>query len=221
MKHFYLAALLAALFLNSCVSEKEKSPTLPEARIDKLLPDKVMEGQPFQQQPNGASAMSILGSSLVKGSRIKMNGMPLETSSGDGTSLAALVPNEMFAKPGNFVVTVETPDGRTTNSLTWTVLAKTGPAPEIRTMHPNTTLAGKGFNVQPNGISALGMTGLNFRPGAKIFFDGKELATSFGNVDQLAAVVPPEFFQKAGKIKVTVQNPDGKTSASREFTVTQ
>ena len=206
--------------MNSCVSEKEKSPTLPDAKIDKLVPDKVLEGQAFQIQPSGASALSVLGSNLVKGSRIKLNGMPLETASGDGSSLAALVPPEIFAKAGNYIVSVETPDGRSTNTLAWMVLPKTGPAPEIRSIHPDTTVAGKGFNVQPNGISAMGMTGANFLPGAKILFNGKELETSFGGQDQLAVIVPPTEFAKPGKIKITVKNPDGKLSPAKDFTVT-
>lgn len=219
MKYSLLAAMFASLLLVSCVSEKEKSPSLPEAKIDKLIPDIVVEGQAFQKQPNGASALSVLGANLVKGSRIKLNGMPLETSSGDGTSLAALVPTEMFAKPGSYVVTVETPDGRSTNSLKWSVLAKTGPAPEIRALFPDGTAAGKGFNVQPGGFSALGMTGANFLPGAKILLNGKELVTNFGGVDQLGAVVSQEYFAKAGKVMVTVKNPDGKVSAARAFNV--
>ena len=206
--------------MNSCVSEKEKSPTLPDAKIDKLVPDKVLEGQAFQIQPSGASALSVLGSNLVKGSRIKLNGMPLETASGDGSSLAALVPPEIFAKAGNYIVSVETPDGRSTNTLAWMVLPKTGPAPEIRSIHPDTTVAGKGFNVQPNGISAMGMTGANFLPGAKILFNGKELETSFGGLDQLGVIVPSTEFAKPGKIKITVKNPDGKLSLAKDFTVT-
>ena len=206
--------------MNSCVSEKEKSPTLPDAKIDKLVPDKVLEGQAFQIQPSGASALSVLGSNLVKGSRIKLNGMPLETASGDGSSLAALVPPEIFAKAGNYIVSVETPDGRSTNTLSWMVLPKTGPAPEIRSIHPDTTVAGKGFNVQPNGISAMGMTGANFLPGAKILFNGKELETSFGGLDQLGVIVPSTEFAKPGRIKITVKNPDGKLSPAKDFTVT-
>ena len=206
--------------MNSCVSEKEKSPTLPDAKIDKLVPDKVLEGQAFQIQPSGASALSVLGSNLVKGSRIKLNGMPLETASGDGSSLAALVPPEIFAKAGNYIVSVETPDGRSTNTLAWMVLPKTGPAPEIRSIHPDTTVAGKGFNVQPNGVSAMGMTGANFLPGAKILFNGKELETSFGGLDQLGVIVPSTEFAKPGRIKITVKNPDGKLSPAKDFTVT-
>ena len=220
MKQKCILALLAACLMNSCVSEKEKSPTLPDAKIDKLVPDKVLEGQAFQIQPSGASALSVLGSNLVKGSRIKLNGMPLETASGDGSSLAALVPPEIFAKAGNYIVSVETPDGRSTNTLAWMVLPKTGPAPEIRSIHPDTTVAGKGFNVQPNGISAMGMTGANFLPGAKILFNGKELETSFGGQDQLAVIVPSTEFAKPGKIKITVKNPDGKLSPAKDFTVT-
>jgi hypothetical protein len=212
-------AVASALVLASCVTEKEKAPVLPEAKIDKLVPDKVMEGQPFQPQPNGASALSVLGSNLVKGSRIKVNGMPLETASGDGTSLAALVPSEMFAKAGSYAVGVETPDGRATNTLTWTVLPKTGPAPEIKSLHPDATKAGKGFNVQPNGVSAMGVVGANFLPGAKLLIDGKVMETSFGNTDQLGAIVTPGAYAKAGKYKVTIQNPDGKVSAPKEFAV--
>jgi len=213
-------ALVATILLASCVTEKEKSPTMPEAKIDRVVPDKVVEGQPFQQQPNGSSALSVLGSNLVRGSRIKLNGMPLETASGDGASLAALIPTEMFSKPGNYIVTVETPDGRATNALTWIVLPKTGPAPEIRSMHPDTTKAGKGFNVQPNGVSAMGIVGINFLPGAKILIDGKEMETSFGNTDQLGAVVVSSAFARAGKYKVIIKNPDGKLSPPKDFVVT-
>lgn len=220
MNKLSVVAVAAALALASCVTEKEKAPTLPEAKIDRIVPDKVVEGQVFQPQPNGASALSVIGSNLVKGSRIKLNGMPLETASGDGTSLAALVPTAMYAKAGNYVVSVETPDGRATNALAWVVLPKTGPAPEIKSLHPETTAAGKGFNVQPNGVSAMGIVGANFLPGATILIDGKPMETSFGNTDQLGAVVTPGAYAKAGKYKVTIQNPDGKVSVPKEFVVT-
>jgi hypothetical protein len=217
----FFSLLLALLVLSSCVTEKEKAPTLPDPRIERLVPDKVVEGQPFQPQPNGQSALSVLGANLVKGSRIKLNAMPLETASGDGTSLAALVPPALFAKPGSYVVTVETPDGRTTNPLPWIVLAKTGPAPEIRSLHPDTTPAGKPFNVQPNGISAMGIVGINFLPGAKVLINNKEVETTFGNTDQLGAVVPPEAFAKPGKVPVVILNPDGKRSSPQILNITQ
>jgi hypothetical protein len=220
MKLLTSVALSATIFFTSCITVKEKEPVLPEAKIEKLLPDKVMEGQPFNQQPNGGSALSVTGVNLIKGTRIKINGMPMETASGDGTSLAAIVPVEMIAKAGNYVVTVESPDGRSSNSLTWVVLAKTGPAPTIKSLHPDATPAAKGFNVQASGVSAMGVAGANFLPGAKILMDGKELETNFGNVDALGAVVPPAVYAKPGKHKVVIKNPDGKQSEPMVFTVT-
>jgi hypothetical protein len=214
------AVVFCSCLLLSCVSEKEKSPALPEARIEQLVPDKVVVGTQFQPQPDGGSALSVLGRNLVKGSKIKLNGMALETSSGDGTSLAAIVPPKLFAQEGSFIVTVETPDGRSTNSLAWVVLPKTGPAPQIKELFPGTTQAGKGFNVQGNGASALGMTGANFLPGAQILFNTTPLDTNFGDTDKLGAIVPANHFAKVGKIQVTVKNPDGKLSAPREFIVT-
>jgi hypothetical protein len=218
-KHFALPALLALFALTSCVSEKEKAPELPAASIKEISPALVMEGTPFNVQPNGVSALSVLGANLVKGSRIKLNGMPLETASGDGTSLAAVVPPEIFAKAGNYIVTVETPDGRPTNSLAWRVLPKSGPAPAIAELFPDKAQAGKPFNVQPNGVVAMGLTGINFLPGAKISMNGKTLDTNFGNVDQLAAIIPPDVYAKPGKVQVVVTNPDGKQSPPKDFTV--
>lgn len=220
MNKLATVTIAATILLSSCVTKEEKSTTLPEAKIDKVLPDKILEGQPFNQQPNGASALSVTGANLVKGSRIKLNGKPLETASSDGTSLAALIPTEMFAKSGSYIITVETSDGRSSNPLPWLVFAKTGPAPVITSLHPDTSPAAKGFNVQASGVSAMGMVGANFLPGAKILIDGKEMETSFGNTDQLGAVVAPSAYAKPGKYKVTVKNPDGKLSAARDFIVT-
>ena len=217
---FGATLLTCALLSTSCVTEKEKSPALPEAHIDQLVPDKVMAGLVFQPQPGGGSALSVTGRNLVKGSRIKLNGVALESASSDGSSLAAIVPPELYAKEGSYIVTVETPDGRSSNSLAWVVLPKSGPAPVINTLHPDTAKAGQGFNVQPNGVSALGMTGSNFLPGAKIYFNETALDTSFGDTDKLGAVVPKELFAKPGKIKVTVRNIDGKISPVRDFVVT-
>jgi hypothetical protein len=206
--------------LTGCVSEQEKSPVMPEARIEKLVPDTVMAGQAFQQQPDGGSALSVLGQNLVRGSRIRINGMPLETASGDGTSLASIVPPPLFAQPGEYVVQVDTPDGRSTNTLVWKVLPSSGPAPAIRSLHPEKTAAGVAFNVQSNGLSAMGVVGENFLPGLKLWIDGKPLETSFGGVDQLGAVVPPEIFARPGRYAVVVENPDGKRSPAKEFVVT-
>jgi len=216
-----LAPVLLALFLSACVSKEERSTQKGSPiRIDRLMPDKVLAGADFNFQPNHNSAMSIVGANLGPGSRIKINGAPLETTVGaDGQSLAGLVPRRFYAKEGTFAVTVDLPDGRTSNTLVFVVLPKTGPQPSITQLFPDSTDAAKGFNVQPSGDSAMGITGANFLPSAQILLNGEPQETNFGDIDKLGCVFPPKFFAKKGLVKVTVKNPDGKISAAVDFTV--
>lgn len=216
-----LAAILLATFLTGCVTKEERAEkkTAP-IRIDRLMPDKVMAGADFNFQANQNSAMSIVGANLGPGSRIKLNGEPLETTVGtDGQSLAALVPRRLYAKEGTFAISVDLPDGRTSNTLPFVVLPNTGPAPAITQLFPDTTEAAKGFNVQPNGTSAMGMTGTNFLPTAKILLNGEPQETNFGDIDKLGCTFPAKFFATKGVVKVTVKNPDGKVSAPVDFVV--
>lgn len=215
------SVLLLAAVLTSCVSKEERAETKTASlRIDRLMPDKVMAGADFNFQANGQSAMSIVGSNLGPGSRIKLNGEPLETTVGtDGKSLAALVPRRFYAKEGTFAISVDQPDGRTSNTLPFIVLPTTGPAPSITQLYPDSTTAGTGFNVQPNGTSAMGLTGANFLPAAKILLNGEPQETNFGDIDKLGCSFPKKFFAQKGIVKVTVKNPDGKVSDAVDFPV--
>ncbi len=215
------SVFLLAVLLTSCVSKEERAEqkTTP-IRIDKLMPDKVMAGADFNFQANGQSAMSVVGANLGAGSRIKLNGEPLETTVGaDGKSLAALVPRPFYAKEGTFAVSVDLPDGRTSNTLPFVVLPTTGPAPSITQLFPDSTTAGTGFNVQPNGTSAMGLTGANFLPAAKILLNGEPQVTNFGDIDKLGCLFPAKFLASKGVVKVTVKNPDGKVSDAVDFPV--
>lgn len=213
--------LMAFALLTACVSKEERTEQkVAPIRIDQLLPDKAMAGTGFNVQPNQQSAMSIVGSNLGPGSRIKINGEPLETSVGaDGKSLAALVPPRFYAKEGTFAVSVDLPDGRTSNTLPFVVLPTTGPAPSITQLFPDSTTAGKAFNVQGNGSSAMGLTGANFLPTAKVLLNGEPQETNFGDIDKLGCTFPAKFFATKGVVKVSVKNPDGKVSAAVDFPV--
>ena len=216
-----LAAVLLSVILSACVSKTERSDlqTSP-LRIDRLMPDKAMAGADFNLQANQQSAMSVVGANLGPGCRIKLNGEPLETTVGtDGKSLAALVPRRFYAKEGTFAVSVDMPDGRTSNTLPFIVLPSSGPAPSITQLFPDTTTAGKGFNVQPDGSSAMGLTGANFLPSATILFNGEAQVTNFGDIDKLSSAFPAKFFANKGVVKVTVKNPDGKVSPAVDFPV--
>ena len=214
------AAFLFLALLSSCVTKQDREgPKLPVPRVDQVLPDKVLEGQGFNVQPDGGSALSILGAHFGPGARIRFNGEPVETVVSSSTNLAAIIPPKFFAKAGVLAVSVDLPDGRTSNQMPWVILPKTGPPPVISQLYPPSTKAGQSFNVQGDGQSALGLTGRGFLPGAKILLNGEEVNSSFDDLDRMGCLFPPKFFAKPGEVRVTVRNADGKESAAALFKV--
>ncbi len=215
-----LAAL--AVLAVGCVRERERRAPLPRAHLEALTPAVTAAGQPFQVQPDGASAISVTGANLFRGCRVLLGGEPLETTGGgDAHSLSAIVPGRLFARPAELAVTVEMPDGQVSNALAFTVLPSSGPAPTIAALHPDSSPAGRPFNVQRNGQAALAVTGSGFLPGAKIVFGGVELETVFSARDRLGAFVPGVLIGTPREVDVAVRNPDGKRSPAARFTITK
>jgi hypothetical protein len=211
-----LALLLALL---ACVSERERSKPLPAPRLTALVPNVVVTGQPFNTQPDGSSALAILGENLFRGSKARWNGTLLETAGGeDNRSLSAIIPKRLTAAAGVYTITVEQGDGSLSGGLPFTVLPLTGPAPAIAQLYPDSARAGEVFNPQPRG-AAMGVTGTNFRPGTEVVFGGVRLETVFSGTGSLSALVPARLLGRAGVIEVFAENPDGKRSAPAQFRV--
>lgn len=215
---------LAALIVVSgcaCVSREEREAKAPPPRVDRVSPEKVMAGRPFQMQADGQSAVSVAGENIVRGSRVRLNGEVLITAwSEDGRSASAIVPPDKYAQPGMYPLSVESPSGEVSNAIPFTVLPTTGPAPAIRQLYPDKALAGKPFNEQPGGKSALSIAGQNFLPGAAIEIDGEAQETNFNDTDNVAALVPAKFISKPRRLRITVLNPDGKRSDPAALTLT-
>jgi hypothetical protein len=212
-------ALILLATLSACVGKQERDAKGPVPRLDKLFPDKIMSGQGFNVQANGQSAMGATGAFFAAGARLQVNGHPLPTTVANANTISALMPANLLPKDGVYAITVEMPDGRLSNALPLVVLPSTGPAPELTKLFPDNTKAGVGFNLQPNGRSALGLTGTNFLPGAKVLLNGEAQETNFGDIDRLGCFFDQKFHQKAGRIRVTVRNPDGKESKPLDFNV--
>jgi hypothetical protein len=214
-------AFLLASLLCGCVSRRARERMPPAASITQLNPSSVLAGEPFFANPNGMSTLGVTGVNLTPNCRVRIGLQVLATEvRKNGAEATALVPEALHATPGSYLVFIDQPDGRLSNSLVFTVLAPTGAAPAIELMHPAGTIAGQDFNVQPGGGSAIGIRGSDFRPDAKILFGSKELETFYRDVTFLTAWVPPALYAAPGVIEVRVRNRDGKRSPPRPFTVT-
>lgn len=77
----------------------------------------------------------------------------------------------------------------------------------------------KGFNLQPDGKSALSLVGSRFERGAVVMANGTELVTAFGNADWVTAILPDSFFAAPGELELKVVNPDGTATTGVMFVV--
>jgi hypothetical protein len=186
-------------------------------RIEKLAPPSTTAGKGFQVQPSGESAVSVIGSNFTSASQICFNGKPAVTAFGGDTGLSAAVPAELYSREGTIAVTVVNADGRISNAVSFQVFPVAGPPPQLSRTWPDSCVIGRGFNVQPNGGSALGVAGSNFLPGARIYLDETPLETAFGGGTALSGMVPASLLRAPRTAKIRVKNPDGKTSNALDF----
>jgi hypothetical protein len=215
-----MAASLA--LLASCVTREEfnrPADPLPAPAIERLSPAMTAAGVGFTVQPSGESAISVMGSGFQPASKVRFNGRPLNTTFGGRTNLTALAPADWYREPGLLRVTVQNPDGQISNEARFVVIGTDAPAPVITRLAPAAIPAGRTFNVQPGGASALAIEGANFLPGAVAEFAGRPLETTFGSAALVTAVVPAELLSRAGEFEVVVKNPGGKESSPAAFRV--
>jgi hypothetical protein len=90
--------------------------------------------------------------------------------------------------------------------------------PKITSVTPTETRAGVDFNKQANGMSAIGVTGLNFLSGTEVLLNGKSQPTAFAGT-WVSTTMPRDFYSQAGNITVQIRNPDGVESEPVLFRV--
>jgi hypothetical protein len=92
--------------------------------------------------------------------------------------------------------------------------------PAIIKLYPPATMAGVGFNLQPDGMSALGVQCKNASQSSVIHWNGTPLASAFGGADAVSGLVSPRLYAKPGKYKIDVLDREtGMRSAPVEFEV--
>lgn len=89
---------------------------------------------------------------------------------------------------------------------------------EIRGLHPGATTAGVGFNIQPNGSSALGVESAEATPSTVIVFDGRELPTAFGGPQSLSAEIAAAVYERPGRHTVELRDGERRSDVL-EFVV--
>lgn len=80
--------------------------TQTERRIERLYPAETHAGVPFNIQPNGNSAISVVGAGLLRSDAIYWNGVRLPTVFGSPANLTAEVPPALLGTPATVTVEV-------------------------------------------------------------------------------------------------------------------
>lgn len=83
----------------------EAAPFAEACRVEAWGPDRAVPGQPFNEQPDGASAFWIRTNCARDGSVVQLDGVALKTTVRDGL-LTASAPNGHELAPGEHAVTI-------------------------------------------------------------------------------------------------------------------
>jgi hypothetical protein len=121
----FVPAALAAMVLCFTACNRDPVGDLPVQRtmVLSLHPNEAFAGQPFNVQPNGEAAIAVQVRGLGTSPRLLFGGRKLDVAiAPDRSGISALVPAELYAKPGKIPVWIEDSFGKS-NVKTFEVLA--------------------------------------------------------------------------------------------------
>lgn len=166
-------------------------------------------------------AINVIGSNFHPEAQIRFNSEDaVHMIYASSRHIAGRLPERLLVRPATIRVTVENPGGEISNSVPLEVDPQASGL-RIEVLHPPGTIAGKPFNVQPSGASAIAVEGAGFEWNSSVQFNQKELKTTFGGTTLLTAFVPKEFVAQPGVIKVTVRNAGGDLSNEKNFVISK
>jgi hypothetical protein len=92
--------------------------------------------------------------------------------------------------------------------------------PAIEKLYPSETSAGNGFNVQPNGLAAIGTVCRNASRTTVIVWQGTELNSVYAGPSLLTALVPGRLYKNPGRYAIELWDKEtGLRSAPIDFQV--
>ena len=135
----------------------------------------------------------------------------------DSDTLARKIP--LVAAPSGLEVERLIVEGADVYGSFRTTSLPNSPPPFVSSIVPSETKVRTGFQVQPDGSSAISVFGTRFQRGAAVLLGERPLDTTFGNAGWVTAVVPREVYARPGKLPVRVLNPDGRSSNAVTFLI--
>jgi alpha-tubulin suppressor-like RCC1 family protein len=145
------------------------------------------------------------------GSTVLVNGTPVPTTyqPNNSPTLVAQVPAVDIAAQGAVSITVVGPNGNISNAASLSVIT------------PTITLTGIGPTSAIEGGAGFTLTasGTNFVSGAKVYWNGAALPTTFVSTSQLTAQVPASDLASTGTASVTAADPTSGMSNALGFAV--
>jgi head-tail adaptor len=192
------------------------SPEVTEAdaqllEIVAFSPNAVQVGQPFNVQPDGASAIWVRASRNIPGdSRIRLGDSILNTSIHAAFATAG-VPISIIQQAGNLPVSLVGPDGKPrSNIASLEVTVADVQLLEIVALGPNPVQVGQPFNLQPDGASAIWVRGSRNIPSDSRIRLGDSILNTTIQGALATAGVPISIIQQAGNLPVSLVGLDGK-----------
>jgi hypothetical protein len=183
--------------------------------VRSLSPAQTAAGVGFNLQPSGLSGLAIEAEHANPWTVAIMGTTPLRTVYNSASSLSALVPPELLEHAGSYQIYLED-GGRVSKPLEFTV--KSFGVPVLKGLRPTGTRARIGFNIQPDGQSALAVEADSAAPDTLILFGETPLVTTYHDPSFLTALVPQALYAHPGTYPVSLHNQSG-TSQPIHFTV--
>ena len=176
--------------------------------IEKIKPTEVAG-------PSDSFTLKVTGSNFRVSSTIVIGDKELTTQQLSANTIQAVVPAELAQSVGQLKVRVKDLAVTDLGSTNYKDLVIYGP--RVTELRPavDTIVAG-------DPRFALSIRGENFRNGAEVELNGRPVpADQIRHVGRtlIRLIVPPDFFQESGTLRVIVRNPGGATSEARELDV--
>ena len=165
--------------------------------------------------PSAPIVLKVTGRNFRASSTIFVGGRALDTQQVNAGTLQALVPADLLQSPGELKVLVRDLAVSDLVSANNKDLLIYGPRiTELAPVNSNV--------VAGDGAFGLRIRGTNFRNGATVEINGQALPASAFHLSGRSLInvrVPQQFTQDAGKLAVTVRNPEGAASAAATIDV--